>query len=132
MLGEKIGSDKGKITARRVLDGDPGRVEITFEAEGSLLGLKTREIGTYTSAPRPDGTLYGEGQGVVMGPAGEVATWKGQGVGVFKPGGALSFRGAIYYQTQVRGWSRLNSCAVVYEHECAADGSVTSEITEWR
>ena len=66
---------------------------------------------------RPDGTVYGEGQGIVMGKSGEIAAWIGQGVGTFKKDGAVSYRGAIYYQTTVPAWQRLNSVACVFEYE---------------
>ena len=80
MLGEQIGESRGKRTGRRVLSVDHGfKVEVAFESTGKLLGDDINEVGTYWSEARPDGTLYGEGQGVLVGKDGLVATWKGQG-----------------------------------------------------
>ena len=88
MLGEKIGQASGKVTTRRVLANPGGgpKMETSFESSGKLLGVDVRETGTYWSAVRPDGTLYGEGQGILMGKKGEVATWIGQGIGTIRAG----------------------------------------------
>ena len=64
MLGEKIGGTSGKITSQRVLSnlgGDP-KMETSFQATGSILGTDVKEMGTYCTLVRPDGTQYGEGQ----------------------------------------------------------------------
>ncbi len=133
MLGEEIGSEQGKITARRVLNVDNGaQVEISFEAMGKLLGVEMKNIGSYTSRVRADGTLYGEGQGVVMGANGEMATWHGNGTGVFGKTGGISFRGALHFESQGATLKRLNQCAVVYEHEVDADGNTKDKMWEWR
>ena len=97
MLGELISESHGTRTARRVLSASPGfKVEVSFEADGKLLGMGAHTIATYWSEGRPDGSLYGEGQAVVITQDGETATWKGQGVGKFLDGGAVSYRGAVY------------------------------------
>ena len=67
MLGEKIGEISGKITMQRVLPnlgGDP-KMETSFQATGSVLGANIKDTGTYTTIFRPDGTQYGEGQGIM-------------------------------------------------------------------
>ena len=90
MLGEKIGGTSGKITSQRVLrnlGGDP-KMETSFQANGSILGTNVKETGTYWSIVRPDGTLYGEGQGVMITKDGKTATWTGHGVGTMRKGGA--------------------------------------------
>lgn len=133
MLGEKISHAKGKVTTRRVLSTDgPTKIEVSFEASGELLGVAIHEFGTYWQVLRPDGTMYGEGQGVVMGAGGEMATWKGQGVGFFKDHGAVCYRGAVYYQTQSDRWTRLHRVAGVFEFEVDADGNSSDTVTEWR
>jgi len=132
MLGEQIAEEKGRVTARRVLSTDPARIEISAETQGSLLGVETKTIMSYVSQLRPDGSLYGEGEGVVMGKDGDTATWKGQGVGVFKENGAISYRGAVYYQSASTKLARLNSIACVFEYEVDADGSTSAKLYEWR
>lgn len=134
MQGEKIGESTGKVTSRRVLPNPGGgpKMETTFEASGKLLGVKETEIGTYSSVVRPDGTVFGEGQGVIMGKGGEVATWVGQGVGTIKKDGAVSYRGAVYYQTPSPAWSRLNSVAAIFEYEVDAHGNSRAQLWEWK
>ena len=135
MLGEKIGEESGRVTGRRVLPGEGGagpKMETSFQTAGMLLGVAEQGHGTYWSAMRPDGTLYGEGQGIVMGAGGEVATWVGQGVGTIKKDGAVSYRGAVYYQTAAPKWVRLNSVAGVFEYEVDAQGNTRSQLYEWK
>jgi len=134
MLGELVGEEKGKVTARRVLEPQDGRprVEISFEGAGSTLGVETTGIGTYWSTVRPDGVQYGEGNGVVMGKGGELATWKGQGVGKFRDDGGISYRGALYYETQSSKLARLNGIALAFEYDVDAEGNTTSKIWEWK
>ena len=81
---------------------------------------------------RPDGTLYGEGQGVIMGKKGHLATWVGQGVGMIKKDGAVSYRGALYYQTSSPGWARLNSVAGIFEYEVDVQGNTQAQLWEWK
>ena len=133
MLGEQIGEQRGKRTGRRVLSTDSGfKVEVSFEDSGKLLGIEVNNIGTYWSQSRPDGSLYGEGQGVVITPDGEMATWKGQGVGKFQGGGAVSYRGAVYYSTASAKLARLNTVAVVFEFNVDASGNTHTKSWEWK
>ena len=107
-------------------------METTFQATGSILGVGHRTTGTYTSVMRPDGTLYGEGQGIVMNSEGGGATWVGSGVGMIKNDGSVSYRGAIYYQTSAAKWTRLNGVAAVFEYEVDPQGNARSQIWEWK
>jgi hypothetical protein len=133
MLGEVIGETRGKRTGRRVLSVDKGfKVEVAFETTGKLLGIEMMEIGTYWSESRPDGSLYGEGHGVVIGADGNSATWKGQGVGKLVGGGAVSYRGAVYFSTASPKLARLNDVAALFEFEVDADGNTHSKLWEWK
>jgi hypothetical protein len=134
MLGERIGEETGKVTLQRVLPNPGGgpKMETTFQATGSLLGVSANDTGTYQASLRPDGNLFGEGQGIVMSKDGDVATWTGQGIGTFKKDGAIGFRGAIYFQSTSAKWARLNSIAVLYEYEVDAQGNTRSQLHEWK
>jgi hypothetical protein len=136
MLGEKIGEESGRITVQRVLpiEGqEPPRVEASFEGMGTILGENHTNLGTYISTLRPDGTLFGEGQGFVMTENGEVATWKGRGVGRFTgQGTAVSWRGALYFQTASQQLSSLNSIATLFEFDVDADGNISATFFEWK
>lgn len=134
MLGERIGEDSGKITGQRVLPPASGApvMETSFTATGSLLGVGTIENGTYVSTLRPDGTLFGGAQGITMGKGGEAATWSGQGVGRLKQDGAVSYRGAIFYQSASPAWQQLNGIALVFEYEVDAQGNTRGQVWEWK
>ena len=134
MLGDKIRESTGKVTGRRVLPNPGGgpKIETSFEASGRLLGVKETETGTYVTVVRPDGSLFGEGQGISMGKGGELATWVGQGVGTIKKDGTVSYRGAVYYQTSAPAWSRLNSVAAIFEYEVDAQGNSRTQAWEWK
>ena len=107
-------------------------MESTFQATGTLAGVKFRETGTYSTIVRPDGTHFGEGQGIVTTADGKLATWTGHGVGTANKDGTASYRGAIYYQTTPPKWSRLNKVAVLFEYAVDADGNTRSEYWEWK
>ena len=135
MLGEQIGEETGQITAMRVLpaEGAGPKVEVSFQSSGTLLGARVNDMGTYISVTRPDGTLFGDGQGIAMTEDGEVATWRGAGVGRFTgQGGAVSWRGAIYFQSTSERLARLNGIAVVFEFETDQSGKVEAKSFEWR
>jgi len=132
MLGELIYQGSGKRIVRRVLSAEPVKVEVTFEGSGKILGTDAMEIGTYTSVIRSDGSIYGEGQGVLMTSGGDSIIWKGTGVGTFKERGAVSYRGAVYYQTAAQKLSRLNTVAGVFEFEADENGNTQSKVWEWK
>ena len=132
MLGEKILEEKGKVTTTRVLESAPQpKVETTFEAQGKILGIAHRTIGTYWSVIQNSGTLYGEGNGVVMTKEG-IAAWRGSGTGKFTKAGGVQFRGAIHYQTNVRKLLRLNGIAVIYEYDVDENGNTNAVGFEWK
>ena len=94
MLGEKLGEESGKITGTRVLESEGGapKLEVSFQAMGKALGVETTDIGTYWSLMRPDGSLFGNGQGILMAKDGGAASWTGQGIGRFNASGGVTWR----------------------------------------
>ena len=132
MLGEVIEESRGKRTARRVLSESPLKVEVSFEGSGKLLGTDANEMGTYSSVVRPDGSLYGEGQGAYITTDGDMITWRGAGVGKFGAGGAVSYRGAVYYWTTSPKFTRLNTVAGVFEFQADPQGNTHIKGWEWK
>jgi hypothetical protein len=132
MLGDQIGESSGKRLVRRVLSVDPVNVEVSFEDTGTMLGVPCNGTGTYTSTVRPDGSIYGEGQGVVFTQDGDGISWTGTGLGSFGAGGSVSYRGMLYYRTDSQKMSRMNNMAVAFEFDVDGAGNTSSKMWEWK
>lgn len=132
MLGELIGETKGKTLVRSVLSTAPPTLEASFEDTGHMLGTPTTGLGTYTSVIRPDGSVFGHGQGITMTQDGDAITWTGTGFGRFGPGGAVSYRGMLFFQTASGKHARMNNLCGAFEYEVASSGETTSKIWEWK
>ncbi|MGE3077063.1 MAG: hypothetical protein AB7N24_20235 [Dehalococcoidia bacterium] len=136
MLGTKIGEETGKVTARRVLPGDPERslmkIETSFESQGTIYGTPMQDMGTYTIVERVPGQIYGEGQGMLMTNDGAGIIWNGQGVGKSGPDGTISFAAAVTFQASDEKFSKLNGLLGVIEHKMSLAGDVNTTTHEWK
>ena len=101
MLGKLICKEKGAATGTRVLTAENGNVklEVCVRSQGKILGLADTQQWTYWSEVRPDGTMYGEGKGLITLKNGDTATGVGRAVG---KSGAVKYRGAIYFYSKSR------------------------------
>src|SRR5215208_4261464 len=59
--------------------------------------IDVTEIGTYTTTPRSNGVVYGEGQGVITGKNNEIVTWSSQEIGIITPEKKIKFNGSIFF-----------------------------------
>jgi hypothetical protein len=132
MLGELLGETRGKRIVRRVLSSEPLKVEVSFEDSGKMFGTDVNAFWTYWSAPRADGTLYGEGEGVYLTGDGEMVISKGSGVGKLTTGGAVSYRGTLYYQTQSQNLAWVNAACGIFEFEVDAEGATHTKVWQWK
>ncbi|MFI9580555.1 hypothetical protein ACIHCQ_01605 [Streptomyces sp. NPDC052236] len=134
MLGELLNEERGETTGMRVLPAEDGHpaMEVSFQAAGTLLDTAAKDMGTYESFVRPDGTLFGDGQGILMTQDGETVTWHGQGIGHFTDTGGVNWRGAIYYQTASAKFARLAGIAGVFEFNTDEQGKVEAKVYEWK
>ena len=141
MLGEQFGEHKGKVIGQRVVDinGEGPKIETTFLADAKIKGtIDINELGTYSSVVRPGGILYGEGQGLYTAKDGngEMATWRGYGIGRFTGpagGGGVSYRGSLFYRTNSTGkLSFLNNLVAVFEYEADESGNTAAKVWEWK
>jgi len=131
MLGELISETTGKRLVRRVTSIDPPTAEVSFEDSGTTLGIPTTGMGTYTSTVRPDGSIYGHGQGISMTADGDGITWTGTGLGKFGPGGAVSYRGMLFFQTTSPKLAHLNNACGAFEYEVDPSGATHSKVWAW-
>ena len=99
---------------------------------GSMFGVATTGMGTYTSVIRPDGSIHGDGQGLITTPDGELVTWTGSGLGKFGAAGAISYRGMLFFHTASANLARLNNTCGAFEYEVDASGSTVSKVWEWK
>lgn len=132
MLGDQIGESKGKRIVRRVLSVDPLTAEVSFEDSGTMLGVATNGTGTYTSVVRDDGSIYGQGQGLMITADGDGITWTGTGLGKFGPGGAVSYRGMLFYRTTSQKLAKLNNICGAFEYDVDPAGNTTAKVWEWK
>jgi len=132
MLGEQIGEGRGKRTGRRVIAIDPSpKVEVSFEDQGTLLGVEGMNVGTYVSCIQADGSLHGDGQGIFATMDGETVTWRGIGVGRLSPGGSVHYSGSLSYTTTSQKLSPLNGISGVFEFNVDAEGNTSSKAWAW-
>jgi hypothetical protein len=96
------------------------------------MGTDANFLGSYWAAIRPDGSVYGEGQGIIMTSAGDSVNMRGLGTGTLREGGAVSYRGCLIYHTSSQKLARLNKVAGVFEFEVDAQGNTNMKAWEWR
>ena len=134
MLGNQIGTVKGKRLVRRVLSINPPTAEVSFKDSGEIVGIHVTGMGTYTSAVRPDGSILGTGQGMSLTDDGEALTWTGHGIGKFGPGGSVSYRGMLFLQNTSKNpkLAALNNTCAAFEYEVDPAGNTVSTMWEWK
>jgi hypothetical protein len=134
MLGNQLGEASGRITNVKVLEyaGEHSRIEVTFQGQGKVTGVGITDLGTYWQEIRPGGVIYGEGGPLWMTDDGEMASWKGFGVGKSTgPGFAASFGAAGAIQTSSERLAPLTGVATVVEYEVDAEGNYHWTMWEW-
>lgn len=50
----------------------------------------------------------------------------------FGAGGAVSYRGMLFYRTDSPKLARLNNMCAAFEYEADASGNTTSKVWEWK
>src|ERR671912_1522954 len=63
-LGEVLGETHGKVARLKALGN--GKIEVSLQGKGQLLGFDMDDVMTFWSVMRPNGTAYGEGIAVHM------------------------------------------------------------------
>ena len=131
MLGELIYEATGKMTGTRVLD-ENGTIENSLQEFGTIVGIACNATLTMVGTPRPDGTVFSKGSGILLTDKGDAATLTSSSISIPKgPMPVSSVRGATFFHSQSPKLTRLNSVVCVYEVEVAADGSYSVKEWEW-
>ena len=134
MLGDLLYEETGNVTGIKVLPPEEGAVvlEVSLQAAGRIQGVEHTSIWTYTSTTRTDGSIFGQGRGVLTTVAGDVVHLLGRASDQSRgPGKPVRYRGAFHFQTNSEKFARLNGIAAVFEYDVEADGSTKGKIWEW-
>ena len=135
MLGEVLFKETGKTIGMRVLSADAGgvKVEVTLQTEGQIDGVAETSLWTYSSLTRPDGSIYGEGQGFMTTSDGDVLGMLGSaGAKAVGADGSIKYRGALHFQTASGGFSHLVGTVGAFEYDVDAEGNTTATVWEWK
>ena len=105
MLGDIIYEQKGKISGYRILDVEGPTIETSITGTGIINGIEVSDIVTYWSKPSSyqssiqdnEKTFDAEDQGVILTKDGEMATWKGYGIGRYN-GRNRTDRGSVFFK----------------------------------
>ncbi|HIM15070.1 MAG TPA: hypothetical protein EYM31_04845 [Acidobacteria bacterium] len=133
-LGELVLEDSGQITGIRVLSTDASgtTLELNLQLSGTIRGVGQNTLWTYTMLQRPDGSLYGQGNGVLTTVNGDVIHLIGSGSGKANPGGTVRFCTMLHPHGATGQNADLNAIGLAGEYEVAADGTATNKCWEWK
>jgi hypothetical protein len=135
MQGEQFLEITGQVTMQRVLESEPGGamvMETTVTDAGTAYGTAANLVTTFTGTVRPDGTILGDGNGVLTTADGAMATFKAGGVGTISEDGGVSWAGAGYFYSSDEALARLNRVAAVFEYALDAQGNTSGTFWEWK
>ncbi len=135
-IGNLIYEGRGEINSQTVLQGPT--VQTSFSSNDTVItGINNQtvtEIGTYTSTPKANGVLYGEGKGVMTGPDNEILTWTSQQIGTMTPQGKIVFHGSMFFNalSPVGSLSFLDNMPAVFTFEVDASKNTVTKVWELR
>ncbi|MBA3978898.1 MAG: hypothetical protein H0X50_12060 [Nitrosopumilus sp.] len=135
-IGKLIYEGVGEINSQTVIQGPT--IQTSFSSNDTISiganSVKATEIGTYTSTPKANGVLYGEGKGVITGPNNEMLTWTSQQIGTMTPQGKIIFHGSMFFNTlsPVGGLAYLDSMPAVFSFEVDASKNTLTRVWELR
>jgi hypothetical protein len=135
-IGNLIYEGRGEINSQTVLQGPT--VQTSFSSNDTVItgdnNQKVTEIGTYTSTPKANGILYGEGKGVMTGPDNEILTWTSQQIGTMTPQGKIVFHGSMFFNalSPVGSLSFLDNMPAVFTFEVDASKNTVTKVWELR
>jgi hypothetical protein len=134
-LGDLVLDETAQITGIRILSTDASgtKVEVSLQTTGTIRGVDENTLWTYTTLTRPDGSIIGEGQGVMTTKDGDVISLTGHGSSKTPPlGGTTNFRTMLYAYTTSAKYSDLNSIGLAGEYDVSPDGSAVNKCWEWK
>ena len=134
-LGDLILNESGQVTGVRVLSTDSSgtNLEISLQLSGTIRGVVETTLWTYTTLTRPDGSVYGTGQGVMTTQDGDVIHLIGHGSGRTPPPGETThFRTMLHPHSTSPKYADLNGIGLAGEYDVIPDGSAVNKCWEWK
>ena len=135
-LGDLILDETVSMTGGvRVLPNDePGtKVEVCAQGAGTIRGVAETSMYTYTQLQRPDGSVYGEGRGIITTKDGDVIVITGAGSAKApESGGAIKFRTMLHVQSAPAKYADLQGIGLAGEYDVQPDGGTTHKCWEWK
>jgi hypothetical protein len=144
VLGELILEHKGIVSSLRVLDATLQKRETTVIAKGRIKEVEIDFLVTYWNIRRDDGTLYGEGQGIISNKENNeplaIVTEYGIGRTAYNK---TVWRGSAFYRSMINTRpssssddlklsSILDNIVGVFETDLDESGTVTQRVWEWK
>ena len=135
-IGNLIYEGRGEINSQTVLQGPT--VQTSFSSNDTVItGVNNQtvtEIGTYTSTPKANGILYGEGKGVMTGTDNEILTWTSHQIGTMNPQGKIVFHGSMFFNalSPARSLAYLDNMPAVFTFEVDASKNTVTKVWELR
>ena len=135
-IGNLIYEGRGEINSQTVLQGPT--VQTSFSSNDTVItGVNNQtvtEIGTYTSTPKANGVLYGEGKGVMTGPDNEILTWTSQQIGTMTPQGKIVLHGSMFFNalSPAGSLAYLDNMPAVFTFEVDASKNTVTKVWELR
>ena len=136
-IGDLIYEGNGEITSQIVLEGPT--IQTSFTSNGTIsindLNEQVTEIGTYTTTPRANGILYGEGKGVITGNDNDILTWTSQEIGTMSADGKIVFRGSMFFNSlsPVGKLAFLDNMPAVFSFEVSSSSNnIVNQVWELR
>ena len=134
-LGDLVLEETGSVTGIRILSADASgtKAEICLQTTGTIRGVAETTLWTYTQLTRPDGSILGQGHGLLTTQDGDVVQLIGHGSGQTPaPGGTTNFRIMLHAHSTSAKYSDLNSIGLVGNYDVGADGNTVDKCWEWK
>jgi hypothetical protein len=135
MQAEKISDLNGKVINRRVLDTDVPALESTVVATGKYKDVEVTETITFVVNPQSNDLLNAVGRGIIIANKdGEMATYKGEGVGVYNTSDRYTvWKGTLFFRsTSTAKLAFLNNLVGVFEAKIDNDQNFSGQTYEWK
>lgn len=138
MLGDIIyETNLGKLIGTRLVsaEGEIPKIEVTISQEGLLkASMDATGLVTFWSEQQKDGSIYAEGQGVLIlkDDRAATATWIGKGVAHYQNQTRRDVGSVFFNSSNNDKLAFLDNVVGVFEYEILEEGTSKGKIWEWK